>query len=164
MYQRRLSFMEAVKKVYLKNYFNFSGRASRSEFWWAFLAECLISMILYFLFNIVSILGLIIYHPVGSEYGFVTLLRIAVVNAPVVIIFLALLMPALGVTVRRLHDIDKSGWCWLVGCVPVIGWVLMAYWLVQPSEMGENRYGKVPEVQADSWTEKVSRFTKRSGK
>lgn len=164
MYQRRLSFMEAVKKVYLKNYFNFSGRASRSEFWWAFLAECLISMILYFLFNIVSILGLIIYHPVGSEYGFVTLLRIAVVNAPVVIIFLALLMPALGVTVRRLHDIDKSGWCWLVGCVPVIGWVLMAYWLVQPSEMGENRYGKVPEVQTDSWTEKVSRFTKRSGK
>lgn len=156
--------MEAVKKVYLKNYFNFSGRASRSEFWWAFLAECLISMILYFLFNIVSILGLIIYHPVGSEYGFVTLLRIAVVNAPVVIIFLALLMPALGVTVRRLHDIDKSGWCWLVGCVPVIGWVLMAYWLVQPSEMGENRYGKVPEVQTDSWTEKVSRFTKRSGK
>ncbi len=156
--------MEAVKKVYLKNYINFSGRASRSEFWWAFLAECIVSMILYFLINVLSILGLILYHPLGSEYGFVTLLRIAVVNLPVIIIFLALLMPVLGVTIRRLHDIGKSGWYWLMGCIPVIGWIIMAYWLMQPSEMCENRYGKVPEVLTESWTKTVSRFTNRAAK
>ena len=55
---------------------------------------------------------------------------------------LALLLPILAVTARRLHDIGKSGWLMLIGLIPLIGWLLLIYWYVQPSAEGANDYGE----------------------
>jgi uncharacterized membrane protein YhaH (DUF805 family) len=55
---------------------------------------------------------------------------------------LALLLPSLAVGARRLHDMGKSGWFQLVWLIPLIGWAVLIYWLVQPSVAGPNEYGE----------------------
>lgn len=84
MYQRQLTFGEAVKLALTVNYCNFNGRSSRSEYWWF----CLFTFIIGAILSLFS----------GSTAGTVIS---AVVN-------LALLLPSLGLCVRRMHDIDKS--------------------------------------------------------
>ena len=59
---------------------------------------------------------------------------------------LGTLLPFLAVASRRLHDIGRSGWWQLVGFIPLLGWIVMIYWTVQPSE-GPNAYGSGPETQ-----------------
>ena len=51
---------------------------------------------------------------------------------------LALLLPGLAVGSRRLHDIGKSAWLMLLGLIPVIGWILLIYWAVQPGDPAAN--------------------------
>lgn len=97
-----MDFMTAVKTCFAK-YVTFSGRASRSEFWWFFLFQIILMMVLSF----VSM----------TLYGLAAL---------------ALLLPGLAVGVRRLHDIGKSGWFLLLGLIPLVGLILL-YWFVQPS-------------------------------
>lgn len=96
----------------LTKYVDFDGRASRSEFWWFFLFQFLVVVILSVL---LSILG--------------------------TIASLALLLPGLGASVRRLHDIGKSGWWILIGLIPLIGWLIALYWAVQPSQPESNNWG-----------------------
>lgn len=94
MYQRRLTFGESLKVVLGEKYCNFKGRASRSEFWWFYLFSIILSscaMPLQFI----------------SQTAYFVVLGI---------MYLALVLPTLGVTVRRLHDIGKSGW-WYIGLV-----------------------------------------------
>jgi uncharacterized membrane protein YhaH (DUF805 family) len=55
---------------------------------------------------------------------------------------LALLLPNLAVAVRRLRDTDRSGWWILVLLIPIIGYLIFLYWLVQPTYEGENRFGE----------------------
>ncbi len=108
-----------VKSVILKNYVNFEGRATRPEFWW------------FFLFNVIVSLILNLFGPkVGTTLSGIW--------------SLAILLPYLGLSVRRLHDINKSGWYLLVGLIPLVGWVLLVYWWAQPGERTENQYGPVP--------------------
>lgn len=108
-----------VKSVILKNYVNFEGRATRPEFWW------------FFLFNVIVSLILNLFGPkVGTTLSGIW--------------SLAILLPYLGLSVRRLHDINKSGWYLLVGLIPLVGWVLLVYWWAQPGERIENQYGPVP--------------------
>ena len=92
-----LSLAAAVKRC-LSNYATFKGRAARSEYWW------------FFLFVILSILGTL-------------MLELAVFGEDAVaymtgIVYLALLLPYLAVTARRLHDTGKSGWAILIQFVP----------------------------------------------
>ena len=116
-----MNFSQAVATC-LRKYVDFSGRASRPEFWW------------FFLFQIIAM--------------FVTGMVSDVLNG---IAGLALLLPALSVGARRLHDIGKSAWFLLLGLIPVLGFLILLYWCVQPSE-GANAYGSpesapdVPEV------------------
>lgn len=95
----------------LKKYAIFSGRATRSEYWWFVLAQILI------------IVGMTMVNETLG--GLVTLL---------------LLMPVVSVAARRLHDIGKSGWWILISAVPLIG-LIFIYWAVQPSQAGANEYG-----------------------
>jgi uncharacterized membrane protein YhaH (DUF805 family) len=115
-----MNFIEAVKACFQK-YASFSGRATRSEYWWFALFQAA-----------AQIVALMI-----SETLFL-------------IVALALLLPALAVGARRLHDIGKSGWLQLVWLVPAVGWAFMIYWFVQPSG-GGNQYGS-QEVTPDSPT------------
>ncbi len=58
-----------------------------------------------------------------------------------------ILLPNLAVTVRRLHDLDKSGWWVLICLIPLVGLVVLIYWFIQPGTSGPNRYGPEPHVR-----------------
>ena len=109
-----------VKSVILKNYVNFEGRANRPEFWW------------FFLFNLIigAILGC--FGKAGVWLSSIW--------------SLAILLPYLGVSVRRLHDINKSGWYLLLALIPIVGIIILIIWWAKEGDAGVNQYGPVPET------------------
>jgi uncharacterized membrane protein YhaH (DUF805 family) len=125
-----MDFVSAVKKVLQENYMNFEGRASRSEYWWFLLFVILAEVAIAILAGVLGgILG-----DAGTEFG---MLLYAVFG-------LAVILPALGVTVRRLHDTDRSGWFIFIGLVPVIGPILLIVWYCTSGTPGANRFGANP--------------------
>ena len=72
----------------------------------------------------------------------------SVFNILSIIVSLALLVPGIAVTWRRLHDIGKPGAWYFIGLIPVIGWIVMIYWLCQEGVTGENEYGPDPKQEA----------------
>ena len=112
------SFMDAVKSGF-DNYANFSGRAMRSEFWWWVLFGAIVGIV-------ASIIDSILFD------------RAMIVQA---VAGLALLVPNIAVSVRRLHDIGKSGWNVLWSFLPVLGWIYLIYLYVQPGTPAPNAYG-----------------------
>ncbi|WP_262694515.1 DUF805 domain-containing protein [Kordiimonas aquimaris] len=116
-----MDFGTAVKTGF-RRYLDFEGRSIRSEYWWW--------MLFVFLVNI----ALNIFN--GSIGG--TLLSS--------LFSLIVLIPDISVSVRRLHDIGKSGWWILLWLVPLIGWVVIVYWAVQEGDVGDNEYGPDPLV------------------
>lgn len=125
MYQRQVSFEEAVRSALQQNYCNFSGRASRSEFWWYVLFTFLVSVVIGWIGFVSRDLGNVINTLVG----------------------LALLLPGLGLSVRRLHDTGRSGWWILINLIPVVGNIIYLVWMCQDSQMTPNQYGSVPHLQ-----------------
>lgn len=103
----------------LKNYANFTGRARRKEFWFFALTQFIILII-------AQILDAIL----GSEFLFY------------VLTVLALFIPALAVSIRRLHDIGKSGWWYLIGLVPLIGFILLIIWFATETKQNNNEWGQ----------------------
>ena len=89
----------------LKNYANFTGRARRKEFWFFTLVQF-----------IILIIAQIIDSVIGTEFVLYAL------------IVLALLIPSLAVSVRRLHDLSKSGWWYLIALIPLIGAIILIIW------------------------------------
>ncbi|MBT55200.1 MAG: DUF805 domain-containing protein [Mameliella sp.] len=104
-------------KLFFANYINFEGRSNRGEYWWAFLAIILISIVL----TVVD--GMIGMPLFGSIFS------------------LATLVPGIAIGIRRLHDIDKSGWFLLIGLIPIIGALILIYFFVQKPTPGPNRFG-----------------------
>lgn len=128
MRQFQLKFGEAVRRALFTNYCNFDGRASRSEFWWYVLFTFILGLV-------VSIpLGMVL-NPGGFLFGSVE-----------TFVGLLLLLPGLGVAVRRLHDIGKSGWWLLIGLIPLIGAIVLVVWYVRDSQPYPNEYGVVPNT------------------
>lgn len=155
-----LSFGEAVKLAFTKNYCNFKGRASRSEYWWFVLATTIVSIVI-------------------SPLGYINELMGSVVN---IIFTLAILLPNIGLVIRRFHDIGRSGWWYggmcLAGIVAVAligaGFAMMTMggdhamggmlilvgmlitlavgvwsivWCCKASQPESNRYGDVPWME-----------------
>jgi uncharacterized membrane protein YhaH (DUF805 family) len=119
-----MNFFDAVKICFIK-YTNFSDRASRSEFW------------LFVLFTFVAslILGLLDSLVVGALF---------LQFSPLSTIFtIAILIPSISVNVRRLHDVNRSGW-WLLIELTVIGILLILFWCCTKGDEGENRFGPKP--------------------
>ena len=115
-----MPFMDAMKTCYQMKYVSFEGRASRSEFWWFQLGYYLLAFAATFIDGILgmSIIGLIV--VLGS------------------------LLPAIGVTVRRLHDTDRSGWMILIALIPLVGAILLLVWTISDGQPMDNQYGAVP--------------------
>jgi uncharacterized membrane protein YhaH (DUF805 family) len=109
-----MDFKQSVT-VCLRKYAEFNGRAGRSEYWWFALFSVVVSLVASVVF--------------GDWLGMLA--------------NLALLLPSLAAGTRRLHDMGKSGWFQLVWLIPLVGWAVMIYWLVQPS-VGPNAYGDAP--------------------
>jgi uncharacterized membrane protein YhaH (DUF805 family) len=114
-----MGFTDAVQAVF-KKYAVFSGRSLRSEYWYWALFGLIASIVL-------SIIDKAIFNfPYNS-------------NGPAGIIFsLATFIPGLAVAVRRLHDVNKSGW-WLLIAITVVGIIPLIYWLVIPGTPGKNQ-------------------------
>ena len=126
MYQRQVTFGEAIKMALTQNYCNFSGRSSRSEFWWFYLFTLLISAAISLIFGAQTTTG-------------------EIING---LFSLAILLPSLGLSIRRLHDIGRSGWWIFIVLIPLVGWIIWIYWICKNSEMHPNQYGPVPNVVA----------------
>lgn len=113
-------FINAYKTA-LSRYADFTGRTSVGGFW-RFVAVNIAIAIVLALLGAVSSIFLVLY----AVYG------------------LALILPSLAAGVRRLHDTGKSGWFILVGLIPLVGWIIIIVFYVQPSD-GPNQYGQGPE-------------------
>ena len=124
-----MGFAEAVQTC-LQKYVGFSGRARRSEYWWFFLFNVLVSIVASLLDNLLGTMdddtnvGVI-----GSIAG------------------LALLLPNIAVAIRRLHDTSRSGWWILIGLIPIVGWIILIVFYCQDSH-GDNEYGPSPKAVA----------------
>ena len=105
----------------LKNYAGFSGRARRQEFW------------MFVLFNVIVAVLLSVIDAVAG-LGFLSLLYA-----------LAVIVPSLAVSVRRLHDTGKP-WFWiLIGLIPIVGGLILIYFYVLDSAPGDNEFGPNPK-------------------
>ncbi|NJC27828.1 DUF805 domain-containing protein [Neolewinella antarctica] len=113
-------------KLALSKYAQFTGRSRRSEYWYFYLVNILLSMA-------VGALTFIIGETLGGLLNLV--------------IGLGLFIPGLAVAVRRLHDVGRSGW-WFLIVFTGIGALLLLYWLVNDSEAGSNEYGPNPKTGA----------------
>ena len=111
-----------------KKYACFSGRARRQEYW------------LFFLFNIIA----------AIIVGVISSVLVSVTNVTAfaflgTIYNLAVLIPGFAVFVRRMHDIGKSGWWWLISFIPLIGIIVLIVFCCLDSQPGENQYGPNPK-------------------
>ncbi len=129
-----MNFQTAVATCF-RNYVTFSGRASRPEYWYFFLFSILVSLGL-------SIVDTAMFGPVEGMGGS---------NGPLAGLFsLAIFLPSLAVGARRLHDSDRSGWWLLLVLIPVLGFLVLIYFFVQPGTDGPNRFGPGPGRAANS--------------
>jgi uncharacterized membrane protein YhaH (DUF805 family) len=129
-----MSFTTAIRSV-LSQYVGFGERARRSEYWWFVLFTVLVGIVTAILD---SVLGTDFEGSAGAN-GVLSLIA-----------NLILLLPSLAVTVRRLHDTDRSGWWILIAVIPLIGAIVLLVFLVQDGTPGPNRFGLSPKYQAVS--------------
>ncbi len=112
----------------LKKYAVFSGRARRMEYWMFILISTIIGLVLAFIEGLAGIAPEINYSVLAGLYD------------------LAVLIPTLAVSVRRLHDTGRSGWWLLIGIVPLIGSIVLLVFMVFDSQAGTNQYGPSPKL------------------
>lgn len=114
-----MTFLDSITTCFSK-YADFSGRATRAEYWW------------FALFIILS--GLIcsaINDTLGTVYTVATL------------------VPSIAAAARRLHDTDRSGWWQLLGLIPIVGWIIVIVFLAQKGTPGSNRFGNEVTSEVD---------------
>ncbi|CAA9303898.1 MAG: Inner membrane protein YhaH [uncultured Lysobacter sp.] len=113
----------------LKNYFNFSGRARRKEYWMFVLFSVIIAIVL----GVVDgVLGMTVANGAIGLLGLVYTL--------------AVLIPSIALGIRRLHDIDRSGWWTLIALIPFIGGLVLLVWACSEGTHGDNRFGADPKL------------------
>ena len=118
-----MTFTRAISSGF-QNYVNFGGRAMRSEFWYwtlfallASIAAGLVDLALFAQWDV---------SPINSLVG------------------LALFLPGLAVSIRRLHDLDRTGWWFLLVFIPIVGWIVLLIWNCTRGTVGPNRFGPDP--------------------
>ena len=109
----------------IKKYAVFNGRAARPEFWWFVLINLIIAAVINLVFSAIG--GRNTGQVVSDLYS------------------LAVLLPSLGVGIRRLHDTNRTGWWYLLVFIPVIGWIVLIVFLAMAGDPGSNNYGPNPQ-------------------
>lgn len=117
----------------LRNYVGFSGRARRREYW------------MFALVNVLVVIGLMLVDMVIGAFD--PVLGIGLLSG---IYSLAVLIPGIAVSVRRLHDRDMSGWWLLIALIPLIGGLVLLVLFVLEGTQGENRFGPDPKLEPDA--------------
>ena len=127
--------IEAYKK-YWKGYVDFKGRTTRKDFWLAILAIFLVSFVLGIVIGLVFPGSV---QTVTTEFGVST--KITGIPGVFVSIFsLAHFLPSIAMEIRRMHDINKSGWWLFIVCIPVIGWIWLLVLYCTASVNEGNKY------------------------
>jgi uncharacterized membrane protein YhaH (DUF805 family) len=116
-------YLEALKK-----YAVFSGRSRRMEYWY------------FVLFNLVVYIVLSLIDGLLGTYNIVS--GVGLLSG---IYALAVLIPTLALWVRRLHDIDRTGWWVLINLIPLVGTIVLLVFALTPGTPGSNRYGPDPK-------------------
>ena len=121
-----MDFVEAIKSGFV-NYATFSGRACRSEFWY---------------WTLFTFIG-------GICTGIADVWIVGDAELmPVNLIFnVIVFLPSIVVSIRRLHDINKTGW-WLLLCLTIVGVLVLIFWAIKAGDTGANRFGEDPLVSS----------------
>jgi uncharacterized membrane protein YhaH (DUF805 family) len=122
-----MTFGEAVRSGF-DHYATFDGRASRPAFWWWVLFVFLVGIA-------ANLIDLAIGAPVFTA-----------------LVGLGLLLPNLSVSIRRLHDTNRTGWWILIYLIPLIGLIVLLVFCLQQGDPGENRYGPPPATETATAT------------
>lgn len=131
MEQFSVSLGTAIKRYWTDNW-TAKGRASCSEFWKGSFGNAILLGIAFFILELLLV----------SSLGLVMLL----VALQIVVGLMASWIGTI-LTMRRLHDIGKSGWWYWIGLIPLIGTILLLVWACTASEAKENQYGPIPNVK-----------------
>jgi uncharacterized membrane protein YhaH (DUF805 family) len=139
------SLPEAFSRFF-KKYATFTGRASRSEYWWWMLVSGIVSIVL----NVIMLVGASAGAKLGPHGtsvpgpGYI----VGVILAGIWL--LAVIIPSLAVSVRRLHDANYSGWMLLLGFIPFVGGILVLVFTLMDSKPEGQRFD-APGLQANAW-------------
>ena len=114
-----MGFGQAISSGF-SNYVNFSDRASRSEYWY---------------WTLFYFIGAIVTAAIDAAIG------MSVTSG---LFGLAMLLPSLAIAIRRLHDLDRTGWWVLLWFVVLIGWIILIIWFCTRGTAGPNRFGPDP--------------------
>ena len=112
-----INFVQTVQ-ICFKKFANFKDRASRSEYWWWAL-----------LTSVISIPSYLPYENFQVVAG---------------LVWIVIFLPTIAVTVRRLHDLNKSGWFILISLIPILGTLILIFILIERGTLGKNRFGDYP--------------------
>ena len=130
-----MTFTQSIKSVFSK-YATFTGRASRSEYWYFTLFNIITSTLLF-------LLGIALGAATGGSDGVPGGLIVGYILY--IIYGLGVLIPSLAVAVRRLHDTNNRGWLILLGLIPCVGGIVLLVFMILQGTNGENKYGDIPE-------------------
>ncbi|RJU99166.1 MAG: DUF805 domain-containing protein [Candidatus Poseidoniales archaeon] len=123
-----MSFMDATKSCF-QQYVGFSGRASRSEYWFFYLSFILVVIGM----TVLTVVSAFVLDALSGLMGMLTMVA-----------YFAFILPFISVSVRRLHDLGKTGWMFLVVFIPFVGGILLLVWFVSDGQAHDNAYGAVP--------------------
>ena len=129
-----MTFSQSIKSVFSK-YADFSGRATRSEYWYFYLFNFLVFMVYYIALFAMLVSG----SRDSSAAGYLSVM--------IIIYALVMTIPSLAVTVRRLHDTGHSGWWIFLNLIPVIGSIVLFIWFITDSDPDTNEYGDNPKQE-----------------
>ncbi|MFZ1528572.1 MAG: DUF805 domain-containing protein [Ferruginibacter sp.] len=147
-HESSFNMLDWWKKVVLENYANFSGRARRAEYWYF----ALMNFLLIIPFYILAFAGAAMDSSVFSFLG----------GGVYILVALGTLIPGLAAAVRRLHDINKSGWYYFIGLIPLIGGIILLVWFFTDGDRFTNNYGpdpKNPDAPAFDFEQPASQIT-----
>ena len=125
-----MGFTAAIRSGF-DHYVKFDGRASRSAYWWWALFVFIVGIV-------ANVLDGVFGFQQFREFNGQMYAAGGVISG---IATLALLLPNLSVTIRRLHDTDRSGWWWFIVIIPVVGWIIYLYFMIARGTPGPNRFG-----------------------
>ena len=117
-----MNFSQAVKTCFAK-YFTFSGRASRSEYWF-------IILFFWLLMFVTAIIDIVVFP--NQKYMVINLIA-----------NLLIVIPSISVAARRLHDVDRSGW-WQLLVITIVGIIPLLYWWIKKGDDVDNKHGSNP--------------------
>ena len=126
-------------ECYTKHYADFSGRARRREYWGTVLFNILSYLLLVFISSL-------LFGVLGAVQGSLNQTLMVLQSMVLFLLLVCSVLPSRAVAVRRLHDTGRSGWYYLCIFIPILGPILLLFWMCSDSQPEENKYGPNPKA------------------